>query len=235
MSQSEKPHLNQDEVTRAAMIQEATVRVRDNTTGNGKFFLSTGAWFLTDEYVSSAAKRGCPECVYRLDERLSRCLARLFSGSSVTELGAGIGRYKHAIKATGLVHQYEAYDGMPDVEDKSKGVVHHADLSTEDNIIARSEWCMTLEVAEHIPKQFEGAFLRNIDKSNTRGLVISWSPWGKGQSAHGHVNPKQPRQLIELFTSRGYATDMNATSTLRRCATFPYFKKLHVFRRKDMV
>jgi len=222
----------QDEQTRTAMLSEAASRVHSNRTGNGKFFLSTGAWFLTDEYVGNAVKRGCPECVYRLDERFASCMARLFSGGSVTELGAGIGRYKKAIQASGLVTGYTAYDGMPDVESKSHQAVHHADLSTDENSIVRSDWCVTLEVAEHIPKQFEGSFLRNIDKANSRGLVISWSAWGKGKSNHGHVNPKSPRQLLDTFISRGYRSDLNATRQLRRCATFPYFKQVHIFRRQ---
>merc|ERR1712087_669751 len=67
----------QDEETRTAMLNEAAKRMKSNRTGNGKFFLSTGAWFLTDEYVTNAAKRGCPECVYRLDEKFSKCLAHI--------------------------------------------------------------------------------------------------------------------------------------------------------------
>jgi len=223
--------MTQDETTRNEMAKEAAVRVSTNRTGNGKFFLPTGAWFLTDDYVNKQTKNGCSDCTYRLDEKFSKCLAHLFSGGSVTELGAGVGRYKKAMMETGLVTEYAAYDGMPDVERKSHGVVKHADLSTDENEVVRSDWCMTLEVAEHIPKQFEAAFLRNIDKANRRGVVISWSPWGKGQSAHGHVNPKQTRQVMDLFAARGYALSLNSTSKLRRCATFPYFKKVHVFTR----
>jgi len=162
-------------------------------------------------------------------------MARLFSGSSVTELGAGIGRYKKYIEGTGLVKQYTAYDGMPDVEAKSQQRVRHADLSTGENAIIRSDWCVTLEVAEHIPPQFETAFLRNIDKANSRGVVISWSQWGQGKSNHGHVNPKTQRQLLQTFIGRGYVSDFNMTRTLRRCATFPYFKQVHAFRRQSEI
>merc|ERR1719389_1469402 len=102
------------------MAKEAAARVSTNRTGNGKFFLPTGAWFLTDEYVEKQTKNGCSDCTYRLDEKFAKCLAGLFRGGSVTELGAGVGRYKKAIEATGLVTGYTAYDGMPDVESKSQ-------------------------------------------------------------------------------------------------------------------
>ena len=90
---------------------------------------------------------------------------------------------------------------------------------------------MTLEVAEHIPPQFESNFLANIDQANTRGLVIPWSQCGKSKSQHGHVNTKTPKELDTLFMSRGYRADVNATQSLRGCATFPWFKTVTVFLR----
>ena len=108
-----------------------------NRTGNGKFALATGSWFIDDkfkqrysngfrykpdgavvcEYPEKPDKFGLV-CGYRLDRPLVTCLAELFSGGSVTELGAGVGLYRRAIlKASdGRVTSYEAFEGMPDVE-----------------------------------------------------------------------------------------------------------------------
>ena len=73
---------------------------------NGKSFRRTGAWVLSKEYMAQARcnQSGIPaiECAYKLDERLATCLAQLFRGRSVTELGAGVGRYKRFIEGTGL-------------------------------------------------------------------------------------------------------------------------------------
>ena len=49
---------------------------------------------------------------------------------TVTELGAGIGRYAKAIRASGLTGRVVAYDGMPDVASKSGGAVCYPNLST---------------------------------------------------------------------------------------------------------
>ena len=85
---------------------------------------------MTDDYVATARKAGrCADCSYKLDRRFARCIGDLFRGSTVTELGAGIGRYKKSIEPLG-VRQYTAYDGMLNVEIKSRGVVRYADLST---------------------------------------------------------------------------------------------------------
>ena len=75
---------------------------------NGKTFQSTGAWTISKEYV---AKNRCNngrirepdelevECAYKLDKRLASCLGHFFRGLSVSELGAGVGRYKRHVDA----------------------------------------------------------------------------------------------------------------------------------------
>jgi len=129
---------------------------------------------------------------------------------------------------------------MPDVEAQTEGRVGYRDLSvvhcSGPRALAQSAWAMTLEVAEHIPKQFEPAFLSNIDCANTRGVVLSWSVVGLKQGGIGHVNPRRYKQTGRLFESRGYTTDLVATRRLRRCATKSYFRNgLFVFRRNASV
>ena len=80
--------------------------VKSSGKSNGKSFRRSGAWVLSKEYMAQARcnQSGIPaiECAYKLDERLATCLAQLFRGRSVTELGAGVGRYKRFIEGTGL-------------------------------------------------------------------------------------------------------------------------------------
>lgn len=98
----------------------------------------------------------------------------------------------------------------------------------------RSDWALSLEVAEHIPVHFEQTLLRNWDRANSQGIVLSWSNMGSAQSAHGHVNPKRKSQVRLLLGPLGYVEDRNASSTLRRCATFLYLKRgVQVFRRNQ--
>ena len=79
---------------------------------NGKSFRRTGAWVLSKEYMAQARcnQSGIPaiECAYKLDSRLATCLAQLFRGRSVTELGAGVGRYKRFVEGTGLAGEWPA-------------------------------------------------------------------------------------------------------------------------------
>ena len=102
----------------------AALSARPSSADGGKSFRRTGAWALTRGYIESKAKApGCNatsadsvlDCSYKLDTRLAACLAAFFRGRSVTELGAGVGRYKRFIEGTGLAGTYTAYDGLADV------------------------------------------------------------------------------------------------------------------------
>ena len=172
---------------------------------DGKERLASGAWTISKDYIRNAGDCSDPsdppslrwsagQCSYKLDRKLARCLATFFSGRSVTELGAGAGRYKAFVRAAGNVTAYAAYDGLPNAAELSGGLVETADLSVDQPSLRRSDWAMSLEVFEHIPRRFEDAVRRNVDRAAGDGIVISWSVMGGSQSEHGHVNPKRKTQ-----------------------------------------
>ena len=138
---------------------------------DGKERLASGAWTISKDYIRNAGDCSDPsdppslrwsagQCSYKLDRKLARCLAAFFSGRSVTELGAGAGRYKGFVRAAGNVTAYAAYDGLPNAAELSGGLVETADLSVDQPSLRRSDWAMSLEVFEHIPRRFEDAVRR---------------------------------------------------------------------------
>ena len=138
------------------------------------------------------------------------------------------------VEGTGLTGAYTAYDSLADVANLTEGRVHPLDLTVDSQAIVRSDWALSLEVAEHIPAHFEQTLLRNWDRANAHGLVLSWSNMGSAQSAHGHVNPRRKAQVRLLLAPYGYVEDRNASSYLRRCATFLYMKRgVQVFLRNQ--
>ena len=104
---------------------------------------------MQDSYVSNA-KRRCDDCSYMLDTALAGCLARFFQGRTLTELGAGIGRYAKAIRASGLTGRVIAYDGMPDVESKSGGAVRRPTLPSTPTPHPRATCSLRAAVASHV-------------------------------------------------------------------------------------
>ena len=202
---------------------------------SGRAELATGAWAMSDAYINRTATKSCGEpvqawCVYRLDTGLVKEMARFFGGSaSVTELGAGVGRYARAL--TPSVRRYSAYDGMPGIEHRSHGWVTHGDVSNASLELAASDYVVTFEMAEHVPRKFESTLLDLIDRAATRGVILSWSD--KGNDGVGHVNAKRASQVQQLFCARGFHLHSVPTRALRSASYYWYFKKnILVFERE---
>ena len=66
------------------------------------------------------------------------------------------------IDASGKVSSYTAFDGAPFSSENSGGLVTFMDLSVPNYGLDSYDWILSLEVAEHIPKPFEDAFMDNI-------------------------------------------------------------------------
>jgi hypothetical protein len=65
-------------------------------------------------------------------------------------------------------------EGAINVAELTDALVSQADLTHEHNFW-HFDWAITLEVAEHIPKQFEDTFIRNIVSTLPKGIIISWA------------------------------------------------------------
>ena len=100
------------------------------------------------------------------DTGLAQALASFFAGKSVIDLGAGVGQYGQYFKnhpsIDGAV-QYRGYDGAENAEEYTNGFLQWADLSWETDI-EPAQWVMSFEVGEHIDREFEGEFIRNLHR-----------------------------------------------------------------------
>lgn len=172
----------------------------------------------------------------------SKLLARalldnLFNGKSVVDLGGGQGGYAREWLALSAVNpqsgprDVRVFDGATHIEEVTGGFVKWADLSQPLDV-PPADWAMSLEVAEHIPKRFEDAFIENIHRLNTHGVVISWAV--KGQTGIGHVNCQNADYVIPRFTALGYHYDGGLSVRFRGIARreLDWFgRTIYVFRR----
>ena len=159
---------------------------------------ATGALTLEESYT------------YYLDKGLARALAALFGRGSVLEFGAGTGCYVAALRRAGYT-SLRAYDGAPGVERLTGGLVQRADLTARLSF-GPSDWVLCLEVAEHIPRAHEEAFVQNLHAHNRRGIVLSWS---NNEGGNGHVNLRTVEWVAARFGALGYDHDAAATKALR--------------------
>lgn len=169
-----------------------------------------GAFALDDEHAYE----------YLLDRGLASELARFFgSGTSVTEFGAGKGCYTDALLDAGV--KARGYEGADGIEALTRSFVTRADLTTPLHV-SRSQWVLCLEVAEHIPKAHEEAFLANLHTHNTEGIVLSWS---SAKAGIGHVNPRDANYVEGAMRRLGYLEDAKGGAQLRSAVTtYSWFK-----------
>ena len=96
--------------------------------------LTSRGWLSTGTRDEPLSRSGLTGRLQRGREARPKSLGRFgavhHSRQTLTELGAGIGRYAKAMRASGLTGRVVAYDGMPDVASKSGGAVRYPNLST---------------------------------------------------------------------------------------------------------
>jgi cyclopropane fatty-acyl-phospholipid synthase-like methyltransferase len=167
------------------------------------------------------------------DVSLSKEIIKFFQeeqAETVVDFGCGSGEY---VKA--LLEQHinaKGYDGNPDTPQITNGIGEIIDLSSFFDLHERFDWVLSLEVGEHIPKAFERAFIDNLHRHNTQGIILSWALPGQGGS--GHFNERSNRYVKKTICNLGYLNDLETENRLRNCASLSWFKNtIMVFRKKE--
>ena len=98
-------------------------------------------------------------------------------------------------------------------------------------------WVMSLEVAEHVPRAGEPAFVHNLVAYAKSGVVISWAPPGTA-SGHHHVNCQTSAYVRCVLDLLGFEPDARTLSTMRlslqKARELPWLAlSLGIFRRHD--
>ncbi len=131
--------------------------------------------------------------------------------------------------STQQIKSWTGYDGSPNVEEVTKGLVKHLDLSKPQNLGRKWDWVMSLEVGEHIPKQFEDIYITNLLNHASYGVVLSWAIRGQGGTAH--VNCLNNTEVVERLEAKGFFPDYQYWEILRKDATLSWFRRtLMVFK-----
>ena len=132
---------------------------------------------------------------------------------SIIDFGAGVGQYGHALRSRGARVRWHGYDGAGDVTDFTHGFVSFADL-TLPLALPKADWVVSLEVGEHVPREHEMMYLRNLHAHACRGVVLSWACYG----GHQHVNRRPNEYVIRTFEQLGYRYDAHTSHEMRKPA-----------------
>lgn len=159
------------------------------------------------------------------DSRLAGAILKILKARKIDTLvdfGCGIGEYARFFRRHGLV--VEAYDGNPYTEQLTGGIGQVKDLSQRFNLLKQFGCVMSLEVGEHIPAEFEQAFLDNLIKHSLDGglIILSWAI--PGQDGDGHVNCQTNDYIMQQMQHRGFYLENTLTNQLRKAASLRWFK-----------
>ncbi len=77
----------------------------------------------------------------------------------------------------------------------------YLDLTLPQYGLPMYDWVISLEVAEHIPAQFEAVYMDNIARHAREGVVLSWAR--PGQGGYSHVNNRPFEYVVKLFDDMG--------------------------------
>ena len=173
---------------------------------------NTGFWNITDAHF---------EKEHAYDSSLSNAIVSLAKNLGVSksyDFGCGPGKYTAAFREAGI--EATGLDGNPITASIANCRVQ--DL-TADFELEPVNFLLTLEVCEHVPKEFEAKLISNINKHLNPGgtLVLSWAVVGQG--GFGHVNCQNNDYVIRLFEGLGYTYDSNKSTTLRKASKLPWF------------
>lgn len=137
---------------------------------------------------------------------------------TVGDFGCGLGLYIRDLRTAGF--RAGGFDGNPATAEISDGRCQTADLSRKLDMGTRWDWVISLEVAEHIPRQFEATFIQNLLAHTCHGLVLSWG----NQAGEGHVNNRAREEVETLFAPHGFRSNRSRAAALRSVAFLPWLQ-----------
>ena len=143
--------------------------------------------------------------------------------TSITDFGCGSGGYIKMISEARIFAR--GFDGNPNTEelDVSGGLcIGPVDL-TQERTWNVTDAAMSIEVAEHIPAQFEDVFVSNLASSARDLIILSWGV--PGQKGTGHVNGKTAMAVEQKMKEHGWAKDKEPTRKLQTAATFRWIRR----------
>ena len=169
---------------------------------------STGGWIGKDLILSHA-----------FDESLCNTLVDFFHEEnviSIADFGCGKGQYVKRFISSGFLSY--GFDANPVTEAYTQGQCSVIDLTDTIDLAEKPDWILSLEVGEHIPKEFESAFIQNLTRNAKKGIIISWAI--KGQGGYGHFNEQNNKYIKNLLYKFGFINDLKTEKKLRKNLLF---------------
>ncbi len=145
-----------------------------------------------------------------------------FKNKTTYDFGCGNGQYCSKLAAAGFSNLIGFEGKIPNFAEYNN--IRQQDLSIPFTLSEKGN-VIFLEVAEHIPAQFEDVMLTNITNACDDKLIMSWAV--RGQPGWGHVNCINNDEAIAKVCAKGFSYLENDSMSARSVITdsdCPWFK-----------
>jgi SAM-dependent methyltransferase len=152
---------------------------------------------------------------HHFDEGIYKATLKFLKEKEIkTIVDFGCGKADYIKKFIKEGYYCEAYDGNPHTPELTSGVGTILDLSKEFDLNKKFDLVLSLEVGEHIPKEYEEIYLDNLCKHSNKHVLLSWAIIG--QTGDGHINCQNNDYIINEMFKRGFEYDLKNSLTLRQ-------------------
>ena len=143
-----------------------------------------------------------------------------YSVKNLVDFGCGMGDYVKLFHSNGF--NCDAFDGNPNTDALTNGFGKVLDFSYPFYLGKKYDCVLSLEVGEHIPKEYEHNFLDNITRHALNLIILSWAV--EGQGGDGHVNCQNNEYVIDQMNKRKFNYDKTDSEFLRtKWCSAPWF------------
>jgi cyclopropane fatty-acyl-phospholipid synthase-like methyltransferase len=172
---------------------------------------------------NNGAWSGIVEDKHYFDEKLSQEIFSVLKEKSIkdcTDFGCGMGLYAKFLNDNHI--KCECFDGNTETTQLTQGLCKTLDLSIEFDLDTKYDCVISLEVGEHIPKEYEKIFIQNITRHVGQLLILSWAI--PGQVGNGHVNLRSNDYIISTINNYGFKHNDQLSQRLRKSSRLWWFK-----------
>lgn len=164
------------------------------------------------------------------DLELAKELSIYLRNKRVASFGDGPGLYKDIFIILKDVKSYDAFDGAPFCEETTNNTVKFLDLTVPVYHIRPFDWIISIEVAEHIPKEYENIYIDNLVRHAREGIILSWAT--PGQGGLSHLNEKNFEEVESKMFSKGFKHLKEESQKIRNKSFLPWIQNnLNIFKR----
>lgn len=118
------------------------------------------------------------------------------------------------------------------IEKLTNGTVSYLDLTIPQYGLPLYDWVVSLEVVEHIPREYEDIFLSNLVRHAKRGLIFSWAKVDQG--GNGHINERPDDYVEKKMKELCFDRDLNQSNYLQQVSQYYWLKNnVYVYFRRE--